>query len=157
MKNALLFSIFFLGLSTTACKKTFTESIANKNAVGQYTFEKVTRSDGFLNRKDITNEYNNIVLQLNDKNEAALINNETGVTYIGNWHITETYTTNYSYDDDDGGGSNSTANYTLTIHVSESARRSLNFYGKNATIRRHKIRFQEQKGDGKYRYKLNKL
>lgn len=151
MKHTLLSIIFLAGLTMTACNKTDND-ILNRKIVGQYTFEKVTVSDGFLSNKNITDQYDDMVLQLNNKHEAAIIDAKNGITYTGDWSVTQN---NNTYTDDDG--TNTNVNYYIDIYVSANRGQVIHFEGKNANINAHKMQFKVDRADGTYRYKLNKL
>lgn len=152
MKNLLLSFIILLGLVSTGCRKTNIDTATHKRIVGQYRFEKVTIYDGFISTENITNEYSEMILQLNNKREAALIDTKNGITYIGNWHATEVKS---SYTDDDGTTTNTT--YFLDIYVAGDRGQIRHFAGRNATINPHRLKFTVDRADGCYKYKLKKL
>ncbi len=141
-----------LALVATSCRKTRVSDNIVRRVVGQYTFEKVTVSDGFLNMDNITHKYDQMVLQLNNKREAAIIDAKNGITYTGDWSITQV---NNRYTDDDG--STSDVTYLLDIYVSAGRGKILHFDAYNTTINPHKLKFTVDRADGKYRYKLSKL
>lgn len=138
-----------------ACEKNDGLTDAERRAIGQYKFEKVTLHNGFLKSDNVTQEYNNMILQLNNKKEAALIDQNNSITYFGKYDVvTETYTTT-----DDDGNSNSNNDYTIIIDIKSNTRGGNAFYwhGKNASINNRKIRFSTEKTEGRYAFVLDKI
>lgn len=153
MKRILLGILFITGLTIVACTKTTSVPRAVHNrVVGQYIFDKVTVSDGFLNYDNITDEYKGMILQLNDKKEAAIVDVNTGITYTGDWNVTAYQS---SYTDDDG--TTTDTDYFIDIYVSGGRGRIFHMEGRNAIINPHRMQFQVDRADGTYRYKLKKL
>lgn len=123
-----------------------------RRAIGQYTFEKVIRNDGFLKSDDVTHEYHNMILQLNEHKEAALIDQDNDITYLGKYDVV-------TQDMVSNDGSTTTEEHTIIIDIKPNGGRGNNFHwvGEEAQINQQKIRFKVQKADGRYRFKLNKL
>lgn len=144
--------LILFGASCTRQNNTVRPAVERK-IPGEYRFEKVTLHDGFLSSDDVTGDYNNMILQLNDQHEAALIDQNQDITYFGNWQV---YSKTVYYSDDDN-GSQSNDEYTLMIDVQAGRGQAYSFHGKNAQINLHKIKFEVQRADGKYKYKLCKL
>lgn len=138
-----------------ACEKNDGLTEAERRAIGQYKFEKVTLHNGFLKSDNRTQEYNNMILQLNDKKEAALIDQNNSITYFGKYDVvTETYTTT-----DDDGNTNSNNDYTIIIDIKSNNRGGNTYYwhGKNASISNKKIRFSAERAEGRYSFVLDKI
>lgn len=138
-----------------ACEKNDGLTEAERRAIGQYKFEKVTLHNGFLKSDNRTQEYNNMILQLNDKKEAALIDQNNSITYFGKYDVvTETYTTT-----DDDGNSNSNNDYTIIIDIKSNNRggNAYYWYGRNASISNKKIRFSAERAEGRYSFVLDKI
>lgn len=152
MKKILLSLLALIALTIASCQKTAIPDNIHNRIVGQYRFEKVTIYDGFVTFTNITDRYAHMILQLNDKNEAAIIDSENGITYTGEWHATQV---NNTYTDDDGYTTNTT--YFLNIYVSAGRGQVMHFDGQNATINPHRLKFNVQRADGRYKYKLKKL
>lgn len=152
MKRILLGILFIAGLMTVACTKTTVNKGVIKRIVGQYRFEKVTVNDGFLSTKNITDEYEEMILQLNNRYEAALIDVKNNITYTGDWRVTE-YTGSYTDDD----GTSTDTDYFLDIYVSNGRGQIFHLEGRNANINPHRINMQVERAEGTYRYKLKKL
>ncbi|MCB0699101.1 MAG: hypothetical protein H6551_04610 [Chitinophagales bacterium] len=152
MKRILQISaLLLIATMFNACKKQC-QNIAQKNAVGQYKFEKVVRHYDLLKTENRTGDYNNMILQLNDKNQAALIDQNNNITYTGKYEI---YTDYYGNDDD----GNSNVNYTIIIDLKGNGRGESDYYlyGENANIGRNKLYFWVRRGDGRYKFKLDKI
>lgn len=150
------FTLSILAFSTLlfSCnKKNHSLTVTENKIVGQYRFEKVVVEQNIFKREDITGEYSDMILQLNDKKQAAIIDNTTGITITGFWDMSERYNTN-TYSDD-----NTTTNvqYTLNIEVSGARGQDMWFYSDDATISAHKLQFKTHRADGDYIYKLEKL
>lgn len=78
---------------SASCTKKDGLTEAERKAIGQYKFEKVTIQKGFLKNENVTQQYNNMILQLNDKKEATLIDQNNSITYFGKYDVvTETNT-----------------------------------------------------------------
>lgn len=144
--------ILLLGtLIFASCTKNDHLTYWERKAIGQYTFEKVVIHDGFLNSTNVTQRYHNMILQLNEKKEAALIDRNNDITYFGKYDVV----TQQQYTDDDG---NTTNNTTIIIDIrSEDRGNAFYWVGKNATVNNNRIRFTSKKADGKYVFKLNKI
>lgn len=152
MKKTLLIpALLLIAIMFNACKKQY-QNIAERNAVGQYKFEKVVRHYDILRTENLTGDYNNMILQLNDKYEAAIIDQNNNVTYTGHYEIYTDY-----YDNNNDG--NSDPNYTLIISLEGNGRGESDyyFYGEDANIGRNKLQFWVRRGDGRYKYKLDKI
>lgn len=156
MKNLLCISVSAVILFTTACEKNDGLTDAERKAIGQYKFEKVVRHNGFLKSDNVTQQYNNMILQLNDKREAALIDQNNSITYFGKYDVVTEYNNTYT---DDEGNSNSGNNNTIIIDIKSNNRGGNAFYwhGKNANITNRKIRFSAEKADGRYSFVLDKI
>ncbi len=138
-----------------ACEKNDGLTDAERKAIGQYKFEKVMLHNGFLKSDNVTQQYNNMILQLNDKKEAALIDQNNSVTYFGKYDVvTSSYTTT---DDDDNTNSNN--DYTIIIDIKSNNRGGNTYYwhGKNASIGNKKIRFSAERAEGRYSFVLDKI
>ncbi len=141
---------------SASCTKKDGLTEAERKAIGQYKFEKVTIQKGFLKNENITQQYNNMILQLNDKKEAALIDQNNSITYFGKYDVvTETNTT---YTDDDGNTSSSTNN-TIIIDIDHPTRGGNGWYwhGRNASIGNKKMRFTDERAEGRYSFVLDKI
>lgn len=155
MKNLLYTSLSAVILLTASCEKNDGLTEAERNAIGQYKFEKVMLHNGFLKSDNVTQQYNNMILQLNNKKEAALIDQNNSITYFGKYDVvTETYTTT-----DDDGNSNSNNNYTIIIDIKSNNRGGNSYYwhGKDASIGNKKIRFSAERAEGRYSFVLDKI
>lgn len=155
MKHSLYILLAGL-LFMTACDKKDGLTYAERKAVGQYKFEKVVVYDDFLGSKNITQDYNNMILQLNDKKEAALIDQNNSITYFGKYDvITQTGTT---YVDDDG-SSSTTTEHTIIIDIKASGRggNAWHWVGENASFGDKKMRFSARKTDGRHQFRLDKI
>ncbi len=153
MKKTIYLHSLLIMLLFAACTKTNVDNrYVNKRVVGEYIFEKVTVNEGFLDNKNITSDYHNMKLQLNDKHEAALIDEERNIIYTGDWEVLQDQ--NYSSDDDDG---NDNSEYIIIINTKGGRGQTMNFYGENADLGLHKLKFEVDRVDGKYKYKLDKL
>lgn len=152
MKKTLLSVLTLLTIALASCQKSTVPDNIHRRIVGQYTFEKVTIYDGFVTFTNVTERYAHMKLQLNDQNEAAIIDTENGITYTGTWHATQV---NNRYTDDDGYTTNTT--YFLDIYVSAGRGREIHFDGQDATINPHRLKFNVHRADGRYKYKLKKL
>lgn len=123
MKKALLLLLLpILALSLKSCDRDYYQARAERKAVGQYKFQKVVRHHGFLDAENITDEYDNMILQLNDKFEAALIDQNNNVTYTGDYDVIVSNT--YDYDDD----GSSDQQYTIIIDLRSSGRGNSGYY-----------------------------
>ena len=76
-----------IGILATGCTKTDNLTYLERRAVGEYTFEKVVIRNDFQKSENITQDYHNMVLQLDDRKQAALIDRNNGTTYIGKFDI----------------------------------------------------------------------
>lgn len=155
MKSALYISLSAVILFSAACEKNDGLTEAERKAIGQYKFEKVVRHDGFLKSDNVTQQYNNMILQLNDKKEAALIDQNNSITYFGKYDVvtaTNTFT-------DDEGNNNSNNDHTIIIDIKSNSRGGTAYYwlGENANITNRKIRFNAEKADGRYSFVLDKI
>lgn len=148
-----IFSMWFI----SACTKSDTLTPVERRAVGQYTFEKVTRHNDFAKTTNVTQDYHNMVLQLNDKKEAALIDQNHNVTYLGKFDVVSQTNSNYNNDDDDD-NDNGGDNHTIIIDIKSGVRGGNEFHwvGENASFG-NKLRFTAQKADGRYTFKLDKI
>ncbi len=154
MKKILLALILIGIIGTYACKKKHDKP---PHIVGRYMFEKVMVRDGIINIKNATQEYNNMILMLNDQGRAELIDQNNDIHYYGVYQHDEDIDTYYLYNDDDG-YYNSTDNSTLLISVSDTVRgRKFVFLGKDISRSKNKLRFTVSRADGDYRYKLKKF
>lgn len=155
MKSALYISLSAVILFSAACKKNDGLTEVERRAVGQYKFEKVVRHDGFLKSDNVTQQYNNMILQLNDKKEAALIDQNNLITYFGKYDVV---TENNNWTDDEG-NTNSDNNHTIIIDIKNNTRGGSAYYwlGENASITNRKIRFNVEKADGRYSFVLDKI
>ncbi len=155
MKNSLYILLACTVIFSSACTKSDNLTQVERRAVGQYKFEKVTVYKDFLNTDNVTQEYNNMILQLNDKKEAAIIDQNSGLTYLGKFDIVTQPTANYT---DDEGNTNYSEDHTIIIDIKSPGRgTSFHWVGEHANITRNKIRFKAQKSDGKYRFRLDKI
>jgi|GEM_PF-7059658 len=155
MKNALFILLAGTIIFSNSCRKSDNLTFVERRAVGQYKFEKVTVNRDFLNTDNVTQEYNNMILQLNDEKEAAIIDQNNGVTYLGKYDIVTQPTANYT---DDEGNTSYSDNHTIIIDIKSPGRgTSFHWVGENATITKNKIRFKAQKSDGKYKFRLDKI
>lgn len=155
MKNLLHISLSAIILLMAACEKRDGLTEAERKAIGQYKFEKVVLHNGFLKSENVTQQYNNMILQLNEKKEAALIDQNNSITYFGKYDVvTETYTTT-----DDDGNSNNNNDNTIIIDIKSNDRGGKTYYwhGKNAQINNRKIRFSAEKVEGRYSFVLDKI
>ncbi len=153
-KKLLLLFVPIVLIALSACNNDYYQTRAEEKVVGQYKFQKVTKNEGFLNTDNITGEYNNMILQLNDEFEAALIDQNNNITYTGYYEVIASNDNNWS-DDDDGGD----REYTIIIDLRNSGRGNSGYYfvGQDARIRPHKLIFNVYKGNDTYRYKLDKI
>lgn len=125
--------------------------------VGRYKFEKVVIRDGIINTENITQDYNNMILLLDDAGRAELVDQNNNINYYGVYQYDEDVDT-YYLADDDGGNYNNTNNSTILIDVSDTVRgRRHHFLGKNVYRTQNKLRFTVPRADGDYRYKLEKF
>ena len=154
MRN-LLYAITSVVILGTSCTKNDGLTDAERRAVGQYKFEKVTKQKGFLSNENLTQEYNNMILQLNDKKEAALIDQNNSITYFGKYDVVTETTTGT----DDEGNDNSSYNYTIIIDIKNTGRGASVYYwhGQNASIGKRKIRFTAERAEGRYAFVLDKI
>lgn len=155
MKNLLYISLSAIILLTTACEKNDGLSEAERTAIGQYKFEKVTLQSGFLKSENVTQQYNNMILQLNDKKEAALIDQNNSITYFGKYDVV---TENNTWTDDEG-NTNADDNTTIIIDIKSNNRGGNAYYwhGRNASIGNKKMRFTAEKTEGRYSFVLDKI
>ncbi|MCB0696140.1 MAG: hypothetical protein KDC07_02170 [Chitinophagaceae bacterium] len=155
MRNLLYILCAGIILSTGACNKYPNLTQAERKAIGQYKFEKVTKHKDFLSSENVTQDYNNMILQLNDQKEAALIDQNNNVTYFGKYDVVTQRT---STGTDDDGNTNYTSNHTIIIDIKSPGRGS-NFHwvGEDANITNNKIRFTAHRSDGKYKFRLDKI
>lgn len=152
MKKLHYIYIILLAMVISSCTRNYELTIAERKAIGEYKFEKVVRQDGFLSNDNVTQEYNNMILQLNDKKEAAIIDRNNGITYLGKYDVV----TQRTIVDDDG---NDNTEHTIIIDVQSEGTRGTRFHwvGQDATITNNKMRFTVEKGDGRYRFRLDKI
>lgn len=136
----------------SACTKNSQLNFAERRAIGQYKFEKVVRHHGFLKTDNLTQDYNNMILQLNDKKEAALIDqNNNNITYFGKYDIIA----NTGGTDDDG---NTDTEYTIVISIESNGRgNQFHWVGQDASFTQGKMRFDVHRADGRYAFKLDKI
>ena len=85
----LIAALSLILLSVSSCQKNDDLTPVERRAVGEYKFEKVVIHDDWFDNKNITQEYNNMILQLNDRKEAAIIDQNNNVTYYGKYDIVE--------------------------------------------------------------------
>ena len=109
MKNLLYICLSGVIVVFGSCGKIDNLSYIERRAVGQYKFEKVVLHDDFLSTRNVTQDYNNMILQLNDKKEAALIDQNNSITYLGKYEIVTQTNSNIS---DDEGNSGTTDDHT---------------------------------------------
>lgn len=152
MKKLHYIYIILLAMVISSCTRNYELTIAERKAIGEYKFEKVVRQNGFLSNDNVTQEYNNMILQLNDKKEAAIIDRNNGITYLGKYDVV----TQRTIVDDDG---NDNTEHTIIIDVQSEGTRGTRFHwvGQDATITNNKMRFTVEKGDGRYRFRLDKI
>lgn len=155
MKNLLYITLAGIVIFSSACTKQDNLSRAERKAVGQYKFEKVTLVKDFLNTVNVTQDYNNMILQLNDKKQAAIIDQNNNITYLGKYDVVTQRVANGT---DDDGNSNYNNEHTIIIDIKSPGRGS-NFHwvGQRANITNSKLRFEAEKADGKYKFKLDKI
>lgn len=153
MKGAIYIFMAIAGLMFTSCTKSYQASVAERKAVGQYKFEKVVRHDGFLNSDNLTQEYNNMILQLNERKQAALIDQNNNITYVGKYDIV----TQTVYNGDDNGSSSTEHTIIIDVSVDGSRGTQLHWVGQNARITNNKLKFSAEKPDGRYVFKLDKI
>lgn len=149
------FAIIFSLLLFAACTKGDRRTLTERAAVGQYRFEKVKIIRSILSVEDITNQYDGLILQLNDQFQAALIDEKASVTQTGIYYIEEDTYNIY----DDEGNSNTNTDHTIIIQLDANGRgfEERYFYGEDAEINRKRITFDVEHAEGTYRYKLIKL
>lgn len=150
MKHSLI--ILSAIIIMASCTKNNNQTWAERKAVGEYTFEKVIlENENGFKIDNVTQQYNNMVLQLNDKKEAALIDRNHSITYFGKYEIVEEYVNN---DDDDDNSSD----YTIIIDIKSPGRGEATFHwvGEDASFG-NKLRFRARKAEGRYRFRLNKI
>lgn len=155
MKRKLYISaISTLVLLNIACTKNDHLTPLERKAVGQYSFEKVViHKDGFKT-ENITQQYHNMILQLNDKREAALIDRNNNITYLGKYDIVVQNGTTMT---DDDGNTTTNSNNTIIIDIKGGGRGGdYHWVGEDASFG-NKLRFNTQKADGRYAYKLDKI
>lgn len=145
-----IFSMFFIN----ACTKHDNLTQVERRAVGQYTFEKVTRHSDFAKTTNVTQDYHNMILQLNDKKEAALIDQNNNITYLGKFDVVSQNNSNFNNDDDNDNGDD----HTIIIDIKSGVRGGNEYHwvGENASFG-NKLRFTAQKADGRYTFKLDKI
>lgn len=152
MKRSLYLAIA-AGVLLSACSKKDGMTYAERRAVGQYKFEKVVVHDG-LRSTNVTQDYNNMILQLNNVKEAALVDQNAGVTYLGKYDIIEQTGTTTT---DDDGNTTTNTDYTIIIDIKSPGRgNSYHWVGKNASFG-SKMRFDAEKADGRYSFRLDKI
>lgn len=147
----LTFTLIVTIVIATGCTKTDNLTYLERRAIGEYIFEKVVVRNDFQKSENITQDYHNMVLQLDDKKQAALIDRNTSTTYLGKFDIV----TQYIGNDDDG---NNTSENTIIIDI-KSPNRGTNFHwvGEDANITTGRLRFKARKADGRHVFKLKKI
>lgn len=153
MNNTLL-TFVIAAITFSSCTKNNNTTWAERQAIGQYSFEKVVvRNDG-LKSKNVTQDYHNMILQLNDRKEAALIDRNSNTTYLGKYDVVEQQSNSVT---DDEGNTTTTTNRTIIIDIKSPGRGGgYHWVGENASFGK-KLRFSAQKADGKYVFKLDKI
>lgn len=148
--------LFFAVILLCSCDKKDGLTYAERKAVGQYKFEKVTVIDDFVRTENITQQYNNMILQLNDKKEAAIIDQNNSITYLGRYDVITQTTTGIT--DDDGNTSTNSDN-TIIIDIKSPGRGNNQFYwvGENASFSNRKMKFTVHKGGSRYQFRLDKM
>lgn len=147
MKNTVLL-ITAACLLAAGCKKA-----RNQEGVGTWRFEKVTFTKPFsFNWDNRTDEYNDVVMQLNADHSASYSDPQHNKEYTGNWHVTANNNTTYDSD----GNQTTNVQYTIDINLVTGTGEQKNFFGYDASFPWNTMYFFEKKDNGTYKYKLKK-
>ena len=150
----LIAALSLILLSVSSCQKNDDLTPVERRAVGEYKFEKVVIHDDWFDNKNITQEYNNMILQLNDRKEAAIIDQNNNVTYYGKYDIVEQRGNTVT---DDDGNTSTNINYTIIIDIKSPGRGSgFHWVGENASFG-NKMRFTVKRTNGRHTFKLDKI
>lgn len=150
----LIATLSLILLSVSSCQKNDGLTPVERRAVGEYKFEKVVIHDDWFDNKNITQEYNNMILQLDDKKEAAIIDQNNNITYYGKYDVIEQRGTNVT---DDDGNTSTNVNYTIIIDIKTNGRgNGFHWVGQNASFG-NKMRFTVKYPNERYKFKLDKI
>lgn len=150
MKKVFQYSLFILlSVLFISCTKYSFKSV-DKKIVGQWDFDKVTiRKNWALSSTDITNQYQDNILQFNDNGDFYSIDTYNKDTLIGNWDIEVLEYMNSS--------DVMETDYFLHLYTYNNATSDIEHYIWEITsVGAKKMRAEEKTSDNVYRYVLNR-